>query len=433
MVASRYNIIIPANGQSYVFNLASQCLIEANDELVSYLNNERSDLDLTAEEQQELYNNGIIADSHEFELARLKSNVNSLKFDRSRFGIFLSTTAGCNLNCTYCYQDKRKELNAKGYVTPETWAVMLKHFKSEIKQHRVKQFVVSLFGGEPMNDDTMCQQIVRNLKALEAETEGLKVQLVLITNGTLFTEENVGFYLKNVGTIQITLDGLKETHDQFRAYPDGTGSFDKIVEGLKLINKYNVGNDPSEVCIRVNVNDDTVNNAKELIDFIVDNELHKGITALSFHEIFGTQGDVIEAGGDCDSKNVELAKKICQLNFYVISKGIRVFRELSGPCIAKMATGYAVDEDLNIYGCPGIIYSEVHGKLQENGEIQIQNKGWYDYYLDDPDCINVCKYAPICYGGCNWARGNKEKDCMREIHDATIVSKLQAYIMSKYA
>lgn len=431
MIASKYNVIIPANGKNYIFNLASQCLIEANEEIINYLKNDSDDFELSKEELDELYNNGIIVDSYDYEVSRLKSNVTSLKFDRSRYGVFLSLTSGCNLNCTYCYQDKRKTLNSKGYLTPENWDILYEHFKQEIAKFNVKYFIVALFGGEPMSDDAMLQKIVTDLRNLQ--TDDLKVQMVMITNGTLFTEENVDFYCNNVQTIQITLDGLKDVNDKFRIYSDGRGSFDNIIKSLRLIKDHNNGDSPCELCLRVNVNEDTVNQAHEFVDFIIKEGIHEGVTSLAFHEIFGTQGDVIAKTDECTSNNIKLAEKIAALNFYVVSKGLKVFRELAGPCIAKMATGYAVDENLNIYGCPGVIYSEVHGKLLGNGEIKVLDKTWYDYYLNDPKCIDTCKYAPICYGGCNWARGKKEKDCKKEILDATIVPKLQAYIMSKYA
>ncbi|HDK7155514.1 TPA: radical SAM protein [Clostridium botulinum] len=431
MKSSKYNVIVPVQDKNYVFNLASQCLIEANRDIINYIKNDSNNLDLSQEEMDELYNNGIIVDSFDYEVSRLKSNVNSLKFDRSRFGVFLSLTSGCNLNCTYCYQDKRKDLNKKGYLTPENWKKLYAHFKQQIEKFKVKQFVVCLFGGEPMVDDAMLQKVVTDLRNLQ--NDNLKVQLVMITNGTLFTEENIDFYCNNIQTIQITLDGIKNVHDKFRIYSNGRGSFDTIVEKLKLIKDHNKSKDPCELSLRVNVNEDTVDQARELVDFIIEEGIDKSITTLAFHEIFGTQGDVIANNGDCTSNNVKLAEKIAALNFYVVSKGIKVYKDLNGPCIAKMATGYAVDEELNVYGCPGVIYSEVHGKLMEDGEIKVLDKTWYDYYLNDPKCVDSCKYAPICYGGCNWARGKNEKDCKKEIYDISIVPKLQTYIMSKYA
>lgn len=313
---------------------------------------------------------------------------------------------------------------------------MLRHFKAHIKKHGVKYFVVSLFGGEPMHDANMCQTIVLDLRELEKEIDGLNIQIAIITNGTLYTKENVDFFVKEIDSIQITLDGTEDIHDKFRIYSNGEGSFKKIIENLKLIKEvqHRIGKkSTADICIRVNVNSDTVEHARVLVDYLVDNDLSTSIGALEFHEIFGTQGDVIENGGDPEVKNIDLAKQICDLNFYVLTKGIPVSKELSEPCIAKMAAGYAIDENLNVYGCPGLIYSDIHGNLDESGEINIFDKTWYDYQLNDPKCIDGCRYSPICYGGCNWARGEKENDCFREVYDATIVLKLQAYIMSKYA
>lgn len=433
MISSKYNIIIPVNDEKYVFNLASQCLLQVGQDLADFMEGKITDIDLSIEELEQLYKNGILVDSFEFELGRLKSNINSLKYDRSRYGVFISMTSGCNLNCTYCYQDKRKEMGENSYLTTKEWSIMYRHFRCEIEKYNIKQFVVSLFGGEPMYDDMMCQIIVRDLRKLEKQYPNLKVQMALITNGTLFNDNNIVFYLDMLDSIQITLDGVQEIHDQFRIYPDGKGSFNKIIEGLKLIKKYSEKLERrAEICVRVNVNDESVDRAEELVDYLVDLGIDKYITSLSFHEIFDTQSEVSSNGGDPVKKNVELAKKMSDINYYIISKGIRVYKELAGPCIAKMSTGYAIDEKLNIYGCPGVIYSEVHGKLLENGEIKITDKKWYDFYLEDSKCIDKCKYAPICYGGCTWAKGNKENDCMKAVYDATIVSKLKAYILSKY-
>jgi len=434
MISSIYNYIVPINDRKYIFNLASQSIIHAEGELAQFFTGENPDFKFTSEEQQELLNNGILVESREMEVARLKNNINSLRYDRSRVGVFLSTTAGCNLNCTYCYQDKRKELNTNDYITPENWEVLLNHITSEIDKYNVKQFLVSLFGGEPMKDDVMCQRIVRDLKELEADRPNFKVQFVLITNGTLFTEENVEFYANNIGTIQITMDGTKEIHDKFRIYPDGTGSFDKIVSGLKLLGKHmkNMDKRMHEICLRINVNDDTADATKEFVDYLIDSGLQEMITAISLHEIFETQGEIIAHGGE-NRENIELAKKISELMLYAVSKGFRVPKAVAGPCIAKMATGYAIDENLNLYGCPGIVYSETHGQLLNDGTISITNPNWYNYYLNDPKCIDSCKYAPICYGGCNWAKDKQEKDCLKEIYDASLIPKLQAYILSKYA
>jgi len=432
MIPSKYNIIVPVNDKSYIFNLASQCLVEINEELTKFLNGEIKLINFTDEEKKELHDNGIIVDNHNFETARLKANINFLKFDRSKMGAFLSTTSGCNLSCTYCYQDIRKDIEEKKYISKENWGIILNHFRMEIKKNNTKLFAASIFGGEPMLGGDMCKKIIKDLRELQDDFPDLNLQCVLITNGTLFNEENVEFYLNNVDNIQITLDGLKEINDQFRIYPDGSGSFDKIINSIKLLDRYRTEDKQSSLCLRVNVNRETVDKAKQFINYLVENNLNSGITSIDFHEIFSTQRDIIEKGSDLKDKDIELAKEISNLNFYLLDKGIKVFRKLGGPCLGKMSTGYVIDEELNIYACPGLLYSEVQGKIEKNGNIDIENKRWFDFFLDDFECVDTCKYAPICYGGCTWEKGENERNCMRHIYDATLISNLQAYIFSKY-
>lgn len=431
MVASKYNLLLDIEGKEYLFNLASQCLISCDHDLVDFLNGNQ-EIRLSKGEETSLYENGIIVDSHEFEVSRLKSNISSLKFDKTKMAAFISTTSACNLNCTYCYQDIRKELNCKKYMTESNWKVVIEYFKNEIKKYNTKLFAVSLFGGEPMFNDSMCQQIITDLRRLEDIFPELVIQCVLITNGTLFNESNIKFYLDNIDNIQITLDGIKEINDSFRIYPNGEGSFDKIISSLKLIKKHKTSDILSTICLRINVNKETVNKSKELIDYLIDKNLTQAITSIKFHEIFGTQGEIILDGNDERDNDIELAKEIVKLNYYLIENGIKVFKEISGLCIGKLANGYTVDEQLNIYACPGLLYSDVHGKISTDGKLIIDNKKWYDYHLEEAKCINFCKYAPICYGGCTWAKGENEKDCMRDIFDATLVDKLKTYIISQY-
>lgn len=432
MVASKYNVFIQINEQKFIFNLASRCLLGSNDELVEFLKGRNTDIVLSDDEEKSLYDNGIIVDSHELEVSRLKGNIRTLKYDRTQMAAFISTTSACNLSCTYCYQDCRKEKGKKKYINMAKWEILLKYFTDEIEKNGTKIFTVSIFGGEPMTNDAMCKHMLQDLKNLENIFPKLQVKCNMITNGTLFTKENIGFYLKNLENIQITLDGLKEINDKLRIYPDGKGSFDEIIEAIKLFKEHRKNENESTLCLRVNVNKDTVKRARELVDFLIDEDLVKGITAINFHEIFGTQGDVIKDGSDLNDNDVELAKEIVGLNYYLIEKGIKVYKDLGGPCIGKMMNGYTVDEELNVYACPGLLYSEVHGKIDDSVKMNINSHRWYDFYLSESECVNHCKYAPVCYGGCTWAKGENERDCMKSIYDATLVDKLKAYIISQY-
>ncbi len=57
--------------------------------------------------------------------------------------------------------------------------------------------------------------------------------------------------------VQITLDGLKESHDARRHLVGGQGTFDRIYENLKLFEEY-----PIRVDVRMNVDNE---NCKDYI------------------------------------------------------------------------------------------------------------------------------------------------------------------------
>ena len=40
--------------------------------------------------------------------------------------------------------------------------------------------------------------------------------------------------------VGISLDGPREIHDYYRKTPDGRGSFDKVMRGLRLLQKYGI-------------------------------------------------------------------------------------------------------------------------------------------------------------------------------------------------
>ena len=426
MVASKYNVIFQIGQKNYVYNTSSQALIEIDNSVLNYLNDPQNTY-INPEYVTGLLENGIMVESARLDLLRLKNNVNNLKYDRLHVGVFIGLTSSCNLCCTYCYQDVRRkpDLN-KDYIDNENWSKMYSYFQCCIARDRIEKFTFFLFGGEPMLNSERLQDIISDLEKLR--TEQTKISIVLITNGTLFTSENACFFAEKIDSIQITVDGTQKVHDQARVDRDGNGSFERIYNSIKLL----ISSKPQgELNIRMNVSADTVGEAYKFIDFMVTDGLHQAITSIKFSEIFSTQAEVQETNGQSENGDCELAEKIGKLYIYAAKKGVRTYKDLGGPCIGKMNYSYSIDENLNIYVCPGLIYSENQGFL--SGEtIKITNPQWYEFVQEDTKCLDTCKYAPICYGGCNWSKGKKEKNCMKSIYDVSLVPKLQAYTMSTY-
>lgn len=87
----------------------------------------------------------------------------------------------------------------------------------------------------------------------------------------------------------------------------------------------------------------------------------------------------------------------------------------------------AVDENLNVYPCPGFLYGKKGGYINEYG-YHVKNDFWYSTLRKVPECVKECKYAPICYGGCKMNR-----KCNKDFFDRSLEGLIEAHISSTFS
>lgn len=132
MVISRYNQLFEVEGRYFVYNSSSKALLEIDSTTKSFLKGQTKEI--KEELEKVLYNNGIVTESHNFETGRMINNMNNVKYDSKRPSVFLSLTPSCNLNCTYCYQDARKDLHeCNQFLSPGNWAEIFGHLQKNGK------------------------------------------------------------------------------------------------------------------------------------------------------------------------------------------------------------------------------------------------------------------------------------------------------------
>ena len=85
------------------------------------------------------------------------------------------------------------------------------------------------------------------------------------------------------------MDGMKETHDKLKPYMDGRGSFDVILNNVKLLEHHDV----QELTLRINLDKNTLPYVYKFVDYLCDNGINKGITAVKFAPIFLTQNEIL--------------------------------------------------------------------------------------------------------------------------------------------
>jgi len=137
-------------------------------------------------------------------------------------------TRECNLDCKYCYIDKKP----KSYMTED---IAFKGVDTLLKNSKEKA-KISFFGGEPLLNFGLIKETVKyaEKKALE---KNIKIRFSIATNGTLLTKERIDFLGKHNFTVELSLDGNEKTHNMTRPLTKGGGSYSDVIRHLPYLKK----------------------------------------------------------------------------------------------------------------------------------------------------------------------------------------------------
>jgi uncharacterized protein len=148
------------------------------------------------------------------------------------------TGAICNLACAYCFfLDKELLYEGDRFRMPED--MLETYILQLIEMHRIPQVTVAWQGGEPT---LMGIDFFRRAMDLERRhgKPGMTFLNTMQTNGTLLTDEWCEFLAEHDFLIGISIDGPRQLHDAYRVDKRGEGSFDKVMRGLRLLQKHRV-------------------------------------------------------------------------------------------------------------------------------------------------------------------------------------------------
>jgi len=144
----------------------------------------------------------------------------------------------CNLNCEYCFYLEKQAL----FGTEEKYRMPDKVLSAFITNYITSQptpvveFVWQ--GGEPTLLGIDFFKRVIELQGPFARQKTITNSLQ--TNGTLLSDEWCQFLKKHNFMVGISLDGPKEIHDRYRRDHQGNGTFDRVMQGLRLLQKHKV-------------------------------------------------------------------------------------------------------------------------------------------------------------------------------------------------
>ena len=143
--------------------------------------------------------------------------------------LFLTQT--CNLRCVYCY-GQGGEYGHQGVMTWDTARAAVDWLMENSLD--AEQVHIGFFGGEPLLNFPLLQQVVAYAKALAA-ARGKRVTFNLTTNATRLTDKIIA-YLRAENIIPlISCDGPPTIQDRQRPFKNGRGSYQRLYANVQKL------------------------------------------------------------------------------------------------------------------------------------------------------------------------------------------------------
>ncbi|MCI1549454.1 MAG: anaerobic sulfatase-maturation protein [Prevotella sp.] len=162
----------------------------------------------------------------------------AVPFGRPLYVMLKPAGSLCNLACKYCYYLEKGNLYKQYKDRVISDELLEKFVKDYIESQTLPQVLFTWHGGE-----TLMRPISFYKKALELETRyagGRQIDNCIQTNGTLLTDEWCEFFKENNFLVGVSIDGPQEFHDEYRRTRSGKPSFQKVMNGIRLLNKHGV-------------------------------------------------------------------------------------------------------------------------------------------------------------------------------------------------
>lgn len=158
--------------------------------------------------------------------------------------LFWETTLRCNAKCKHCGSRAGENIKRQEELTTEQIKTTLQDIANKYDASKI---LLNITGGEPL--------VREDLFEVMAFAKKLGYPWGMTTNGILINDDIIQ-KMKETGmsTISISLDGIEESHDEFRGVK---GSFSKILENMHKLKKANFLNylQITTVANKININE----------------------------------------------------------------------------------------------------------------------------------------------------------------------------------
>lgn len=318
---------------------------------------------------------------------------NALCFDTSRLGLTLCPTLQCNFRCPYCFEHNQQDGTV---MSPETVSRLLTFIQG---YKDIRHLTITWFGGEPLLAFSVIRDVTEKVQALDLDFEGAD----LISNGFLLDGEKIAaLNALKINTIQITLDGPQEVHDDRRVLAGGGPTFQRILGNVAALM-----DSPYEgsCAIRVNIDKHNLDRFLELRAALLERFKGRRLSVNAAH-VDTSFGRAYDHSCSLDLREwADFAFALHRRGVRLPTGGFYPGANADSICVATAHLGFVIGPAGELYKCwadvgqPAMAIGNVHGEEPvSNPTLQAQYCTGTDAY-SDPAC-RACDVLPICGGGC---------------------------------
>jgi uncharacterized protein len=146
--------------------------------------------------------------------------------------LVLNVNTGCNLSCSYCYNEDLAVPAAGSRMDRETAIKAVEMLLRESPGQ--PRYNIVFFGGEPLSNMALIREVVAYSVPRFAR-HGARVDFSLTTNATMLNESLVEWLNAHRFGLTVSMDGPKEIHDRNRRTVGGRGSYDVVRRKVDML------------------------------------------------------------------------------------------------------------------------------------------------------------------------------------------------------
>ncbi len=277
-------------------------------------------------------------------------------FSHPLYVMLKPTGALCNLRCKYCYYLSKRGLYPKKTSQTMSDEVLSEFIKQYIGAQTGDDVLFCWHGGEPMMLPIRFYERVIRLQQLHAN--GHRISNCIQTNGTMITLSWAKFLRDHKWLVGVSIDGNEEFHNKFRRTVHSLPTWERVMRGIDILNRYNVEWNAMAV-----VNDYNADYPEDFYRFFRD-EL--GCRYLQF-------APIVERGLDCNVSSDQWGEFLCRMfdewvRNDVGTMFVQMFDatlanwvgETPGVCTLAPTCGHAavMEHNGDVYSCDHFVFPE---------------------------------------------------------------------------